>query len=230
MSHKQLQKRIIPNEYLSPGTYVNSDHPDVMAFANRIVNAADGETEKAVKLYYAVRDGWRYDPYLLDLSPEAMKASALLQRDYGYCIEKAALLAAAARVCGIPSRLGFANVRNHIATGKLEALLETNLLVFHGYTELWLNNRWIKLTPAFNKSLCERLGVAPLEFNGVDDALFQQYTADGKQFMEYLHDYGTFPDIPRDMFIAELHKHYPNLHKLIDAAASSPLKITGINR
>ncbi len=158
-----------------------------------------------------------------------MKASALLQRDYGYCIEKAALLAAAARVCGIPSRLGFANVRNHIATGKLEALLETNILVFHGYVELWLNKRWIKLTPAFNKSLCEYLGVAPIEFNGSDDALFQQYTADSQKFMEYLYDYGTFPDIPREMFIAELLKHYPNLRKLTDGTENSPLKITGID-
>jgi transglutaminase-like putative cysteine protease len=230
MSHRQSPKTAIPAEYLSPGIYVNSDHPDVIAFANKVAHAAASDTEKAVRLYYAVRDGWRYDPYLLDLSPEAMKASALLQRDYGYCIEKAALLAAAARVCGIPSRLGFANVRNHIATGKLEALLETNLLVFHGYTELWLNNRWVKLTPAFNKSLCEYLGVAPLEFDGSNDALFQQYTTDDQQFMEYLYDYGTFPDIPREMFIAELHKHYPNLHKLIDAATNSPLKITGLDQ
>ncbi len=197
--------------YLRPGQYTDSDHPAVIEFAHSVVGGLTKEIDKAVALYYAVRDGFQYNPYKLDLRPEAMKASALLRRNYGYCIEKANLLAAAARALGIPSRLRFANVRNHIATEKLEKLLGTNVMVFHGYTELFLEGKWVKATPAFNKELCQRLNVDPLEFNGREDSVFQQYSREGNKFMEYLHDYGYFPDVPRELFIAELKKHYPGI-------------------
>lgn len=198
-------------QYLQPAEFVNSDSEDVIAFAKKAIGLSTDPVEQAVKLYYAVRDGFNYNPYDIDLNAEAMKASSLLKRDYGYCVEKACLLAAVARVAGIPSRLGFAKVRNHIATEKLEERLRTNVLVFHGFTELFLDGKWIKATPAFNKSLCVKLKVDSLEFNGKEDSVFQSYSKEGGQFMEYLHDYGTFPDIPRDLFISELKKHYPHI-------------------
>ena len=135
----------------------------------------------------------------------------MLRRDYGYCVEKANLLGACARALGIPARLGFANVRNHIGTARLEKMLRTDVLVFHGYVELYLEEHWVKATPAFNAALCRRLGVAPLAFDGRHDSLFQQYDSSGGKFMEYLHDYGTFPDVPRELFIDELKKHYPHI-------------------
>lgn len=171
--------------------------------------------EKIKALYYAVRDGFWYDPYRLDFTTDAIKASHIVSRNYGYCIEKSCLFAAGARVLGIPSRMGFANVKNHIGTAKLEEVLKTNLLVFHGYAEIWLNNQWVKATPVFNKGLCQKLNVEPLEFDGSEHAVFQQYNKAGGKFMEYLHDYGTFADIPYDMLIDELVKHYPHLAAVI---------------
>jgi len=197
--------------YLQPAKFVNSDSEEVIQFTNKIIGSTTDPIEKAVKIYYAVRDGFQYNPYDLDLSPEAMKASSLLERNYGYCVEKACLLAACARVAGIPSRLGFAKVRNHIATEKLEEVLKTNVLVFHGFTELFLEGKWVKATPAFNKTLCEKLKVESLEFNGKEDSIFQSYNEEGSQFMEYLHDYGSFDDVPYELFISELIKHYPHL-------------------
>ncbi|MGB3948501.1 MAG: transglutaminase-like domain-containing protein [Bacteroidia bacterium] len=197
--------------YLKPAQFVNSDSQQVISFAENALGNATAPIEMAVKLYYAVRDGFNYDPYTINLSEEAMKASNLLGRNYGYCVEKACLLAAVARVVGIPSRLGYAKVKNHIATEKLEERLKTNVLVFHGYTELFLEGKWVKATPAFNKSLCEKLNVDSLEFNGREDSVFQSYNQSGGQFMEYLHDYGTFHDVPRDLFISELKTHYPHL-------------------
>ncbi len=198
-------------DYLNSGKYTDSVSPTVIEFAQK--NSADtrGEIAKSVALYYAVRDGFQYNPYKIDLRPEAMTASHLLTRNHGYCIEKANLLAAAARALGIPSRLGFANVRNHIGVEKLVEVLKTDVLVFHGYAELYLEGKWVKATPAFNKELCEKLNVAPLEFNGREDSLFQQYDHAGNQYMEYLHDYGTFADVPRELFIRELKKYYPHL-------------------
>lgn len=201
----------IDEKYLRPAEFVNSDSEAVKAFAVKAIKGATDPVEQATNLYYAVRDSFNYNPYEIDLRKEGLKASALLKRDYGYCVEKANLLAASARVVGIPSRLGFAKVRNHIATEKLEERLRTNVLVFHGFTELFLEGKWVKATPAFNKTLCDKLNVASLEFNGREDSIFQPYNKEGGEFMEYLHDYGTFDDVPRDLFISELKAHYPHL-------------------
>ena len=200
--------------YLQPAEFINSNSEEVKLFTKKHIENSIDPVEQAVKLYYAVRDEFNYNPYDLDLSREAMKASSLLKRNYGYCVEKACLLAACARVVGIPSRLGFARVRNHIATEKLEERLRTNVLVLHGFTELFLNGKWVKATPAFNKSLCVKLGVESLEFDGKEDSIFQSYNKEGSQFMEYLHDYGTFDDVPYNLFISELKSHYPHLFEV----------------
>lgn len=140
-----------------------------------------------------------------------MKASKVLPKTRAYCVEKALLLAAAARSVGIPSRLSFYIVRNHIATERLAKALEKDYLVFHGAAEMWLEDKWVKATPAFNKRLCDFLGVHPIEFDGRSDAIFQEYDRSGNVFMEYIHDYGAFEDMPYELFLDELDKHYPHL-------------------
>ena len=199
------------DEYLRPTEFLDSDQPAVIRFAERSTARAKSDREKAAALYYAVRDGFHYDPYLLDLRREGLRASALLTRDRGYCVEKAVLLSASARAVGIPSRLSFYIVRNHVATGRLEQLLRTDHLVFHGAAEMLIEGEWRKATPAFNRKLCEFLGVAPLEFDGSGDSIFQEYDHSGGKFMEYLHEYGAFPDLPYDMYLAELKQHYPHI-------------------
>ena len=219
-------------EYLRPGLYIDSDHPSVIRFSERVAGstAAPGEgpapgggrsvpapggpagaREKVVALYYAVRDEFRYDPYRIDLNPEAMKASELLARGYGFCIAKAVLLAAAARVQGIPARLGFADVRNHLTTERLRRSMGTDEFVFHGYAELLIEGKWVKATPAFNKTLCERFGVAALEFDGVHDSVFQPYDSQGNQYMEYLRDHGRHADLPLYELRLAFEKAYPQL-------------------
>jgi transglutaminase-like putative cysteine protease len=199
------------DEYLRPTEFLDSDEPAVIRFAERSTSGAQSDREKAAALYYAVRDGFHYDPYLLDLRREGLRASALLMRDRGYCVEKAVLLSASARAVGIPSRLSFYIVRNHIATGRLEQLLRTDHLVFHGAAEMLIDGEWLKATPAFNRRLCDFLGVAPLEFDGSGDSIFQEFDQSGGKFMEYVHEYGAFSDLPYDMYLAELKRHYPHV-------------------
>ena len=198
------------SQYLRPTAYIDSDHPAVIDYA-RTHTSAQRPIDQAVELYYAIRDGFKYNPYELVLTKEGLKASSLLKKDSGYCVEKANLMAACSRVLGIPSRLGFGIVKNHIGVEQVLKYLKTDLLVFHGYTELYLNGQWVKATPAFNKELCAYYQVAPLEFDGRHDSLFQEYTSTGHQFMEYKHEYGTFDDLPRDLFISELKKYYPHI-------------------
>ncbi len=201
------------DNYLRPTAYIDSDHPAVIDYAHQHTQAGGSQLDQAVDLYYAIRDGFMYHPYDLVLTRDGLKASSLLKKDRGYCVEKSNLLAACARVLGIPSRLGFGIVKNHIGVEKVLEYLKTDLLVFHGYTELYLEGQWVKATPAFNKELCEMYQVAPLEFDGKSDSLFQEYNEGGHQFMEYKHDYGVFDDMPRELFISELQKHYPHIFK-----------------
>ncbi len=198
-------------DYLQPTEFLNYDDESVREFAERNSVGATTEKEKAVKLYYAVRDGFQYNPNILDLRREGLKASDLLTRNRGYCVEKAVLLAACARAVNIPSRLSFYIVRNHIATDKLEKILQKNYLVFHGAAEIFLDGKWLKTTPAFNKNLCRYLNVEPLEFDGETDSIFQEFDRSGNVFMEYLHDYGAFSDLPYQLFLEELQKHYPHI-------------------
>lgn len=198
---------------LSPTYFIDSDHPAVIAYTHEVCGDEPNLLHRAIKLFYAIRDGWRYDPGVVSIKKEDLKASHLLSKDSGYCVEKAVLLAACARATGIPSRLHFANVTNHIGTERIEKILGTHVLVFHGYTELWLQGKWVAATPAFNRELCEKLGVAPLEFDGIHDAVFQEYDPQGGKFMEYLHDYGSFDDLPYELMVAEWRRYYPHLFR-----------------
>ena len=199
------------DEYLRPTEFLDHDHAAVREYAERHTSGLKTDIDRAVALYYAVRDGFQYDPYVLDLRRPAMKASNVLTKSRAYCVEKALVLAALARSVEIPSRLSFYIVRNHIATERLVNALEKDYLVFHGAAEMLLDGKWVKATPAFNKRLCEFLGVDPIEFDGKSDAIFQEYDKSGNVFMEYLHDYGAFDDVPYELFLDELDKHYPHL-------------------
>ncbi len=198
--------------YLQPDAAVDSDHPTVRRFA--AAHADPDPIRAACSLYLAVRDGFRYSPWNVSLDPADYRASLTIARgpDRGaHCIDKALVLAAGARALGIPSRLHFADVRNHIGTERLERLLGTDRLVFHGYVELWLGGRWVAATPAFDRALCERLGVEPLEFDGIHDSVFQAYDRKAGRFMEYLADHGAHPTIPFDTMFEAWKRHYGHI-------------------
>jgi len=195
-------------KYLTPTAIIDSDHRAIIAYAREIIRGSKDPVEQAVNIYYAVRDGIWYSPYYPFYLPEHYRASNVLKSGRGYCVCKASLLCALGRACGIPSRIGFADVRNHLATKQLIEFLGTDLFVYHGFVEFYLKGKWVKVTPAFNVELCERHGVAPLEFNGLEDSIFQPYSLEKKQFMEYVTDYGTYADIPVDTIVAAWKKAY----------------------
>ena len=197
--------------YLLPTYFVDSDHPDVIAYAKEIVKDEKDTIRQAIKLYDAVRDGWWYNPYNISLKHKELKASTLLNRTekVGYCTEKACLYNAVLRVMKIPSRFHFFDVRNHIGVEKYTKLLKTDILSYHACSEVYLNGKWVKATPAFNKELCDKTGVDVLEFNGKADSIFQQFSPDGREFMEYVKDHGSCHDVPHDMYVMNMQKHYP---------------------
>ena len=199
--------------YLQPTQFIDSDSPAVAEFARSTIGDASTDIEKAVKLYYAVRDLVRYDPYAVVPDPNAFRASSVLAAKVGFCIQKAILLAAVARAVGIPSRLGFADVRNHLLTAQLRKLMSTDVFAFHGYTELYLDGKWVKATPAFNRSLCERFKVQPLEFDGKSDSIFHPFDTEGRKHMEYLRHHGHFADFPFERMVRAFKEHYPHFFR-----------------
>ncbi|MHC8306857.1 transglutaminase-like domain-containing protein [Pseudomonas sp. PB3P13] len=199
------------HEYLSPGRFIDSDHPAVVEFAEKYRGHTRDPVEQAISLYYAVREAVRYNPYTFSRDPDTLCGSYALAAGESYCVPKATLLAGAARHCAIPARIGLADVRNHLSTPRLLELLRSDVFAMHGYTELYLNGRWVKATPAFNRGLCELFNVAPLEFDGIHDSVFHPFNRDGEPLMEYLIDHGQFTDVPETFFFEHLQKCYPHL-------------------
>jgi transglutaminase-like putative cysteine protease len=194
---------------LKPTYYLDAEHPTVGALAQDAIGAAVDDVDKAVRLYYAVRDGFLYDPYSVQSQPETCKASAVIARGRGYCVAKAVVLAAAARAAGIPARLGFADVRNHLATERLRRMMGTDIFYYHGFTELHLEGKWVKATPAFNIELCHKFGVLPLEFDGRSDSIFHPFDASNRRHMEYVNDRGSRVDLPFEELREAMARYYP---------------------
>jgi transglutaminase-like putative cysteine protease len=198
--------------YLRPTKIIDSDHKSIQDYVVKIARGSKDPIEIATKLYLAVRDNIRYDPYSPFYLPEHYRASNVLRRGRSFCVPKASLLCALGRACGIPSRVGFADVRNHLATKQLIEFLGSNLFVYHGFVEFYLDRKWVKATPAFNSELCKRHKVPPLEFNGCEDSLFQSYNSENKKFMEYVKFHGIYADIPVAVIVKAWERAYGKDH------------------
>jgi len=196
------------NDALAATPTIDRDHADVLAFARDHAGATDDPRKQAVQLYYAVRDGVRYDPYALVLTIPGLKASRSLELGRAWCVPKAILLAAACRAVGIPARLGFADVKNHLSTERMRQTMKTDVFYWHGYAAIALGGRWVKATPAFNIELCEKFRMKPLEFDGFEDSIYHPFDLDGHQHMEYLRFHGEFDDLPFDRMMNAFATHY----------------------
>jgi len=208
------------DDYLKPTWFIDSDAPPVREFAARVVGEATDPIEQAIRLYYAVRDEIRYSAYGIRLDRESFRASSVLELGFGWCVTKACLMAAVCRATNIPCRLGYANVRNHLATRKLLDAMGTDVFYYHGYNEILLEDRWVKATVAFNRQLCEKARLKPLEFDGRNDSLYHPYDLAGRRHMEYLHDYGHFTDLQYEAILQKFSEAYPNFFQFADAAPS----------
>jgi transglutaminase-like putative cysteine protease len=196
--------------YLAPAEYVDSDHPAIGACVAKTIAPGMPAVEKARRLYLAARE-IRYDPDLDYTDPEIFRASHVLREGAGYCVGKASLYAALCRAAGLPARVAFADVTNHLSSEKLREKMGTNYFAWHGFTEVLLGERWVKASPTFNATLCQRFGVPALDFDGASDALLQAYDGAGRTFMRYEVLHGAFHDVPVKFLIAEMAKRYPSL-------------------
>lgn len=225
-----------PVAFLGATDFLDIEHESVRAFTAAAIGDASTNRDKAKRLFAAVRDQIWYDPYTISDDPAHYRASFVLEAGRAYCVPKAVLLTAVCRAAGIPALLGFADVRNHLQTEALRALMGgTDLFVYHGYSYLYIDGRWLKATPAFNTELCARFGVPPVDFDGDRDALLHAFTADGAQHMEYVRQRGVFDDLPLNPILTELRHTYGPLifkcaHVIGDAFTDQPTSHTQADR
>lgn len=197
-------------EYLCATTYFDVDHPELRAAVEVVCHGAGSDLERGIRLFYWVRDNWRYDPFSARPEPEHHIASRVFSVDAGYCLPKAILLCTAARIVGIPSAIGLADVTNHLSSEKLkQSMGGSTLFVDHGYALLFLDGKWVKAVPAFNIQMCERFGVTPTEFDGRHDAILQEFDQRQRRHMEYLADHGVWSDFPFEKVMADWRAAYP---------------------
>lgn len=204
------------DSYLSPTYFINSDHPGIIEFTRQHTQGSQTRLESAVKLFYAVRDTIRYNPYEIGTDKEQLQASFILASGRGYCVTKAVLLCACARAARIPARLGFADLKNHLSPPKLRAAMGTNVFVYHGYTHLFLEDKWVKATPAFNLEMCESSNIIPVEFDGKQDAVFHSKDQNGNLHTQYIKERGTYHDLPIREIIEESMKWYPKFFEALN--------------
>lgn len=195
------------NQYTKETRYLDYSSAEIQAL---IAPYREHEQQEQIKaLYLKVRDGWRYSPHRIGLTPEHYIASQLVERKEAHCIDKAIIYVACLRALDIPARLHLAKVANHIATESLEKLLGTNELAPHGLVDVYHNEKWVKCSPAFNKELCEKYKVDALDFDGTNDSVVQEYNKDDQKFMTYIEDYGHFEDVPFDEMRRIMMTNYP---------------------
>jgi transglutaminase-like putative cysteine protease len=205
-------------QFVAATPTIESDHPTIVAYADQQYGGATNQVDGAVRLYYAVRDDIRYDPYRIDVSVDGLKATTTLAIGHGWCVSKSILLAACCRANGIPARLGFADVRNHLSTARMRAHMRTDVFFWHGYTSIFLGGRWVKATPAFNIELCEKFGLLPLEFDGRNDSIYHPFDLEGNRHMEYVNDRGELADVPIESIDKTFREQYGQLDYMGDGA------------
>lgn len=195
--------------YLAPAEYVDSDHPAIRAKSQELCGNAGDDAAKARAIFLFVREIVYHAADFANLN--SYRASHVLKTGYGYCGAKASLFAALCRAAGLPARILLADVTNHISTPKHQESFGTNLYAWHGYNEVMVDGRWVKASPTFNSSMCEKVGVAALEFDGRTDAVLQAFDKAGRTYMRYEKFHGAFHDVPAKFLAAEMYRLYPDV-------------------
>jgi hypothetical protein len=201
------------NEYLQSSEFFDFDKSSVSNKANEITKNLQTEKEKAIALFYWVRDEIKYNMLTYIPSVRAnFKASVTLRRGNGFCVSKSILLSSFARAVGIPARIHLVDLINHKISQKVIDFMQTNVMHYHGYSELYLDGKWVKLTPSFDKGTADKGGFHPMcEFDGECNAVFPEYDNDGNQFGEYVLDRGVHADLPLEEIEKVFLEKYPSI-------------------
>lgn len=186
-------------EYLVETKYFNFSSPVISNIIQSLDLDGLTDKEKAVKLFYYVRDSIKYSVIIPSFDDNLFVASKVLQQESTFCIPKAVALGTLARAVGIPSRIHLVDFINHRLSPKLAKIWGTNIMAVHCFTEFYLDDKWVKATAALDLDTCEKHDFIPVEFDGVHDSTIKQVDKKGRPHAEYIKDRGTFADVPIDL-------------------------------
>lgn len=178
--------------------------------------------DKAVALYYAVRDGLFYEVYAADMSRAQLRASNIVEAGQGFCVQKSILYAACLRAVGIPSKLVVTEVRNHLASERLRRMVGGEVFV-HMLNSAYLNGKWVRATPVFNKVLCRLYGMRSLDFDGENDSTHHPFDDGSSRSMEFVREHGEFEDLPYDWLLQLMRRKHPGMFAGSSTAGSGSL-------
>jgi transglutaminase-like putative cysteine protease len=221
-----MTTEVAHSDLLSATEFLDYESPVVREFVNKALHGDSGSLSdigRAVALYYAVRDSIHYEVYGMDMSRAGFRASVIIERGMGFCVHKSIVYAAAVRAVGIPSRILYGDVRNHLASERLQHLIGGDVFRFHSLTSVFLDGQWVKATPVFNRMLCQLYKIAPLDFDGRTDSLYHPYDEKGRKHMEFLRVRGEFADFPYDMVVNGIRRAHPKLFKTSDELTKGSL-------
>jgi len=204
-----MEKKAKKNDmevYLRPTFAIDSDHEHILETAEKLTGGCSSDEEKAVKLFYFVRDSIHYNVYMISVFIEDFKASRILEWGKGYCVQKAVLLTALGRASGLPSRLVFAKIKNHRIPAHVLEKFPANIFPRHGYNQFFLNGRWVSAAATFDRALCEKNGLPTVEFDGKRDAILPDKDLGGKAYIEYIEKFPPVDDLPFDWIAQRISK------------------------
>ncbi len=182
--------------YLKATPTLDAGHERIIETARTLTRGCSSDEEKAVKLFYFVRDSIGYNVFMISVFIEDFRASRVLEWGKGYCVQKAVLLAALGRAAGIPSRLAFAKIRNHKLPEHIFQIMKTNTFHRQGYNQFLLNGGWVSAAATFDKNLCQKNGLPTVEFDGKSDAILPEKGLKGEPYIEYVEKFPPHDDLP----------------------------------
>jgi hypothetical protein len=215
------------SKYLVASEFYDFDNQLVNEKAFEIIKDAKNDSEKAISLFYWVRNEIKYNMRTyMPFDKQNFIASVTLKRKNGFCVSKSILLSAFARAVGIPARIHLVDLINHKISQKVIDFMETDVMYYHGYSEFYLDGKWVKLTPSFDPETAVKGGFIPMvEFDGKTDAIFPKYDDNGKKYGEYVLDRGVYSDLPLDEIDEVFEKNYPKYALAKKMLRKSKLKI-----
>jgi transglutaminase-like putative cysteine protease len=185
MSHASLHPAD-PQRFLDDNAVFDYRHADFKHYLDdRLGKQAAGNRERLIDIYYHVRDRIHYEIFNTALSSAGLAASGIVRAGKGFCLHKSIVFVSAARLLSIPARLKAAKVINHFASPGIIELMDGPVFL-HWFAEVWLDGKWVKVTPVFNKLLCRLYKTVPLEFDGRTDSIHQPYDAATGKSMIFL--------------------------------------------
>ena len=139
-------------DYLEVTDMCDHDNPWLQKTAKDIVDGTDTSAEKAIHIFYYVRDHVRFC-----IAFSRSRASQTLKRGYGDCVSKTNAQIALLRAQGIPARLRMAKVESVTLHHLIADFVYKRMppTVSHFWPECFLNGKWISCEAFLDKTLYE---------------------------------------------------------------------------